>query len=325
MEYYETLQVEKTATQQEIKQAYKRLAKIHHPDKGGDKILFQKIQTAYETLSDEDKRRQYDNPMSDMFEGGGGGGFPFPFPFGFGGGAQGGGGVQKKADHHYTLKITLYNVYFGLKKTLNIKHEIKCEKCNTKCSTCNGKGKVVQHINMGIMQVIQEQPCHHCNGFGIVKSGKDCDMCVNKGIIIKENIIEIQVPRGVENKERFVYKGLGEQKKNDTEINGDFIVTVEIDEGVLFKRNGLDLIFEPVITFKESVIGKIIKVPHFEKELEVNTRNLGIINPTKMYPINKKGLVRDNGRTGNLYIKFNIEYSDKLLTEDQIRVLKDVL
>lgn len=322
MNYYEILQVEKTSTQDEIKQAYKKLVIKNHPDKGGSKEQFQKIQEAYETLSDENKRRQYDNPVQNMFEGGMPGGFPFNFNDFFGGSQ----GVKKKVDHYYNLKVSLYDVYFGLKKTLNIKHDIKCEKCNKKCSICKGHGKVQQRLNMGMMQIIQEQPCMNCNGYGILKDSVNCDECSNTGIKVQKNTIEIIVPKGAENDKQIIFKGLGEQPKTENEVAGDFIVTIKVDMGVLFKRNGLDLTYESSITFKESVVGKMITISHFEKEIQVNTRDFGIINPNKKYIIHGKGLRNERDNHGNLYIQFNIDYTKiGKLTNEQIEILDSVL
>ena len=342
--HYETLGVSKTATQDEIKQAYKKLAKQHHPDKGGDTEVFQKIQTAYDNVGDPEKRAAYDNPIHSMFGEGGfpegfAGGFPggfpgFPAGFGFGGGdgfdfadidrlfrRKG----KQKVDQYYNIKVTLYDVYFGLKKTLNIKHEIKCEACNKKCDVCKGFGKVKQRLNMGMMQIIQEQPCQNCNGYGIVKDTNKCSACDNKGVIIRQNKIEINVPRGVEDGLNMKFEGLGEQPKTENEVAGDLIVVINVEPGVLFKRDGLNLIYEVNITFKESVVGKTILIPHFEKEITVDTKKFGIINPNKKYVIDGKGLVTDSGNKGHLYLKFNIKYDSKVLSEETIKVLNNIL
>jgi DnaJ-class molecular chaperone len=340
-DYYEILGVSKTASQEEIKQAYRKLAKIHHPDKGGDAETFKKIQTANETLSDEQKRAEYDNPM---FGGGMPGGFPsgFPggFPSGFPGGFpqnMGGGGSpfdfifgnrqqRNKNNTTHVIKITLYDVFFGLKKTLNIKQDIKCDKCNKKCNSCGGVGKIKQVLNMGIMQVVQEQPCRNCNGFGMVKDNVNCNNCENKGFNVKSNKIEVVIPKGVENNTQFTFSGFGEIAKNPNDDNGDLIVIIKIDEGTLFKREGkLDLIYENNITFRESVTGKQLLIPHFEKEFSVNTIQFGIINPNKKYVIPGKGLINENNNRGNLYLKFNIDYNHKSFTEDEITKLNNIL
>lgn len=341
-DYYKILELDKNATKEDIKKSYKRLAKIHHPDKGGDKEIFQKIQVAYETLSDDQKRVEYDNPspFGNIFSDGG---FPAGFAQHFTGGFNGGGfqsqtfdfnnlnfmfngnRVKKKNNNRYDLKITLNDVYFGLKKTLNIKHEIECSKCNNKCKTCGGSGRVKKMLSMGIMQIIQEQPCLECNGFGMVKSNSNCDMCNKKGFIIKENRIEILVPCGVEDNKEFIFEGLGEQAKMENEISGDFIVCIKIDNGVLFKREGLDLIYETPISFKDSIVGKMVTIPHFSKEFEICTRGFGVINPNKRYIIYSKGLKNSKGEIGNLYIKFNIEYEDIILTDEQIEKIREIL
>lgn len=338
-DYYEILGVSKTSTQDDIKQAYRKLAKIHHPDKGGDVETFKKIQTAHETLSDEQKKSEYDNPVPKGFPFAGGG-FPFaggmpggmsdifmgggsPFDFMFGNRHQ-----KNKNNTNHVIKITLYDVFFGMKKTLSIKQDIQCNICKKTCNMCGGLGTIKKIINMGVMQVIQQQPCGNCNTSGIVIDGmqSNCISCNNKGFSTKANKIDVNIPRGVENGTQIIFEGLGEVAKNPNEVNGDLIVIIQIDEGSLFKREGnLDIIYENTITFKESVTGKQLLIPHFEKEFTINTKELGVINPGKRYIISNKGLISENNTRGHLYIKFNINYSRKPFTEEEVMKLNDIL
>jgi len=329
-DYYEILEIEKTASKDEIKQSYKRLAKIHHPDKGGDKEIFQKIQVAYETLYDDIKRQEYDNPspdLNDIFEGGmpfGPGGMPFgpggtPFDFLFRNS-----GKKKNNDQYYTIKITLNDVYNGLKKTLNIKNEIKCDNCNKQCSICKGTGKQTKIVNMGFMQIVQEQPCLNCNSHGIIKDSKNCELCGNKGVIIKENILNIVIPKGVENDKNFIFEGLGEQSKNENELAGNLIVIIKIDDSKLFQREGLNLVYNIDISFKDSVIGKKLNIPHFKNQFTISTRAFGIIDPNRRYPLYNKGLRDENDSHGNMYLKFNIDYK-RQLSDEQIKKLEEIL
>jgi len=334
--YYEILEISKTATKDEIKQSYKRLAKIHHPDKGGDTEIFQKIQIAYETLSDDIKRQEYDNPppdLNDIFGNGGGnpfggnpfGGMPFgspdgmPFNFLFRNN-----GKRRNNDKYYTIKISLNDVYNGLKKTLNIKNEIKCDNCNKQCSICKGTGKQTKIVNMGFMQIVQEQPCLNCNSYGIIKDTKNCEVCENKGVIIKENLLNIVIPKGVENDKKFIYEGLGEQSKNENELPGNLVVIIKIDDSKLFKREALDLVYNIDISFKESVVGKKINIPHFKNQFTISTRAFGILDPNKRYPLYNKGLRDEKDNHGNMYLKFNIDYNTQL-TDEQIKKLEEII
>jgi DnaJ family protein A protein 2 len=329
-DYYEILEIQKTATKDEIKQSYKRLAKIHHPDKGGDKEIFQNIQVAYETLSDDIKRQEYDNPgpnINDIFGGGmhfGPGGIPFgngnmPFDFLFRNN-----GKKRNNDQYYTIKITLNDVYNGLKKTLNIKNEIKCNNCNKQCSLCRGTGIQTKMMNMGFMQIVQEQPCLNCNSYGIIKDSKNCDLCGNKGVILKENILNIVIPKGVENDKNFIFEGLGEQSKNENELPGNLVVIIKIEDSKLFKREDLNLVYNIDISFKDSVIGKKLNIPHFKNQFTISTRAFGIIDPNKRYPLYNKGLRDENDNHGNMYLKFNIDYQTQL-NDEQIKKLEEIL
>lgn len=317
--YYEILQIEKTATQNEIKQSYKRLAKIHHPDKGGDTEVFQKLQVAYETLSDEDKRRQYDNPMPDMSNIMHPGNMFFNMSdFGFGFGNR-----IKKSNHQHKIKISLEDVFRGIKKSLNIKFEIKCENCIKTCDVCNGSCKIRKVIQLGMMQILQEQPCLKCIGSGKIKISELCSSCNNKGSVLNQQRIDINIPKGVTNNKVFVFEGLGEQPTLNNEIPGDLLVNIEIDKHPHFIRNNLDLIYEQPITFKETMIGKEVTIPHFEGKLFVNTRDYGIVDPSKQYIIEKKGLT-DDRHIGNIILKFNVDYNIKL-TNEQLKVINETL
>jgi DnaJ-class molecular chaperone len=323
-EFYNILGVSKDASEDEIKQAYRKLAKEHHPDKGGSKEKFQKIQEAYDTLSDSQKRSQYDNPMPDMssFFGGGGGGFPF-------------GGINinelfgnrhsfgKKADHNHTCSISLKDVYTGTIKTFNLSRDIQCKSCKTKCDSCNGQGKTTQRIQMGPIIQLADQRCNNCNGSGKIKiKNKSCSYCVN-GTINEKKTIQITIPKGVENGRQYVYEGWGEQPNRDGELPGNLIMTVNIDKHTNFERNGLHLKHNIKISFKESVIGKKIIIPYFENPFDISIKDYGIINPKKEYVIFKKGLENENGEKGNMYLKFNITYPEyKILNNDEIESIK---
>ena len=187
--YYEILGVSKGATLEEIKQSYKKLAKEFHPDKNRTKGIdttekFQKIQTAYEILSDPEKRNQYDNPspFSQGFNFGGGGGFPGGDIFSniFGGF---GGGVSKKSDVQHICKITLKDVFTGINKKFNIKRDFKCNICKTTCHDCKGQGTITQRIQMGPFTQIINGPCQTCQATGNVRNFVSCSSCNSTGII----------------------------------------------------------------------------------------------------------------------------------------------
>ena len=316
IDHYEILQISKNATTEEIRYSYKNLAKQHHPDKGGNKEKFQEIQTAYEILSDENKKREYDNQQN------GNQNFPsFPNIFHFVNNSI----PIKKPDEIFKCPITLREVLFGTSRKFHITRKIRCEKCNFECNQCNGTGsdKNNQRIQIGPFLHIQNQVCYLCKGDGY-KRVSFCEDCKNSGTRIKEFFIEILIQKGVENGKTYYYEGMGEAANKKNEINGNFIVVIEIIDNPLFKRNNLDLIFENQISFKESIIGKDIIIPHIEEHFVVDIRQFCIIDPTKNYIIPKKGLQDELGNKGDLIIKFNLIYPSKFLKNDEIKIFEDV-
>lgn len=324
-DYYSILGVSKDASSDDIKNAYRKLARINHPDKGGDKERFQKIQEAYDTLSDTQKRNQYDNPntmnagMDDMFP------FGFEHPF-FKHHRQP--QKVKKGDHMYTCKISLRDVYFGIVKKLRIQRTKICKSCMTNCNRCGGNGVVSQHMQMGPFTQVIQQSCPQCNGTGRSNDkSKRCEVCNGRGTIQEDRLFEINIKRGVENGRRYVFEDWGEQAVKENEISGAFVVILEIEQDKHFKRiggnSGLDLLYEIKLTYVESVVGKNVVIPHFSGDINLDTRGFGLINPNKDYIIYNRGLVDDKGKDGNLMIKFIIDYPDKSFDDYDIHVLKE--
>jgi DnaJ family protein A protein 2 len=320
-DYYNILGISKNASNEDIKNAYRRLARTHHPDKGGDKDKFQKIQEAYETLSNSDKRNQYDNPIQSDFENM----FPFGFdhPFFKHHREQRQSNIVKKNDHIYTCKITLNEVFFGTTKKLKVHKNLLCKKCILNCIHCNGTGTSTKHIQMGPFTQVIQQTCTACKGNGKTNDkSKQCESCNSKGVIIEEKIFEIQIEQGIENGKKFIFDGWGEQAVKENEKSGDFIVVILIDEHPVFKREGLNLIIDIKLSFTESIIGKIITIPFFTGNLIIDTRGFGIINPNKEYIIHEKGLKYRN-QCGVLKLKFNIDYPERTFNENDIVLLKN--
>jgi DnaJ family protein A protein 2 len=329
--FYEVLGVNKNSSPEEIKTAYRKLAKENHPDKGGDKETFQKIQEAYDILSDPEKRNQYDNPMPDFFTSGGGvpGGMNFPFG-GFNININDlfntGRNINRKSDHRHVCNISLNDVYKGITKTFNLTRDVQCNFCMQNCAPCNGSGKVAQRIQMGPMIQMLNQACNNCRGSGKKRNeGKKCNNC-NNGTINQKKTIDIVIPKGVENNKQYVFEGWGEQGTKEGDIPGNLIIVVNIENDKNFERHGLNLKYKTKISFKESIIGKKITIPYFSNPFEINLRDYGIINPNKEYTIIKKGLENDKNEKGNMYIKFEIIYPDyHILDPKENKELSDLL
>ena len=330
-DYYNILGLNKNATEDEIKQAFRSLAKTHHPDKGGNKEKFQQIQEAYDTLSDSQKKVEYDNPapsLEDLFGGMGGmgglgGGFPFNININsmFNRQQQ----IIKKSDHNYTCNIKLEDVYTGLQKTYNLKRNFKCKKCQKTCTKCNGSGNTQQRIAIGPIMQILNQPCGACNSTGKIRNNNECSMCVNTGTIEEQKTIEINILKGIENGYKFTYEEWGEQPEKNNEKAGDLIIVINVESHNRFERKGLDLYLKYNISLKESIIGRKIYIPYFHEPFEIDIQSYGIINPNKEYIVFQKGLENSKGNKGSLYIKFNITYPEnKILNDTHIQTIKKI-
>jgi DnaJ-class molecular chaperone len=326
--YYEILGLPKTASSDDIKQSYRKLARENHPDKGGSTEVFQNIQSAYEVLSDDNKRREYD--MQQEFGGVGPpppfpGGFPFPagFPFNMFFNQQ---QNQKPPDTVYTCKLSLKDVYTGTTRKFNVKRKCTCFTCNKPCANCNGTGIIAGAQNIRINNIVQffNQPCNKCQGNGTIRE-KDakCEICNSVGFIEREKFIELVIPRGVENKKQYRYEEWGEQNTKPNDKPSDFVIVIDIEDDDNFRRNGYNLYYTTDISLVESIIGKNLLIPYFDQPIEVNSKEFGIINPNKEYIIIDKGLCSENGEIkGDMYIKFNIKYPERVLENDEIDIIR---
>lgn len=312
--YYEILGLEPECTIEQVKQNYKTLAKKHHPDKGGDKETFQKIQEAYDVLSNEDKRKQYDLGMNNPFETGGHDFFSNLFTQMFKG--------KKRANVTYNCNVTMKDIFFGCKKKFNLTRKINCAACLYDCVICGGKGVTTVQSQIGPFIHMAQQPCRMCKGSGRTNL-EDCKKCI-KGYVNENKTVEIDIARGTEDKQKFSVSEWGEQPFTKDETPGDFIIIINVIPDI-FKRIGLDLYYEYTIDLFDSILGKTFKIPHYSGDINVDTRDYGILNPKKKYIIDEKGMIDKLGAKGHLYITFNIEYPNTILSNDQVRELKKIL
>lgn len=313
MSHYETLGVSKDASPSDIKKAFRKLAMKEHPDKGGDVEKFKKINEAYETLSDNEKRQQYDNPQPQI-PGFGEGFNPFDI---IGNIFQQHKRNVRMADHHHQIKVKLDDIYTGTHINLKISLQQICEDCVKKCTKCDGNGQV--HMSHPMMHgLMMQTQCPQCQGNGTI--GKGCSKCTN-GVLNTERKVQLFIPPGTENGHKYVFEGFGEQKNKPSDIPGNLIIEIAIQDHRNFKRDGNDLIFEKKITFCQSIIGVFMNVPHFSGDFIHDTRQYGIIDPNKFYDIDGKGM----NPSGKLKIKFIIEYPLKKLTDGQREDIKKIL
>ena len=360
---YKVLGVDKNATQDDIKRAYKKLAIEYHPDKNKDadkaaaEEKFKEISAAYHVLGDENKRRTYDdsgdqnynngsgqevhrNPH-DIFEaffrgrGGPFGGMGHHFEEeifgmgGMGGGGGGGGGMKipKKAQSiEKTFVFNLDDVYEGINKDLNINIRKYCHKCNKKCSKCDGRGIIQQIRSMGFMQQIFQGTCDNCEGSGITIEGKpECKQCSGKGFFNEDKKATLIIPKGIDENYKTAFPELGEQPRIPAIKPGDLIIHIKIEEHKHFIRKGNDLYFKTDISFVDSIVGKDIVIPYFKEKININTNIFGVISNGKNYLLEGKGMpILNTSNKGNMFIEFSISYP-KIKNNTKIDELKALL
>jgi DnaJ-class molecular chaperone len=300
MSFYEILGVKKDSSKDEIKKAFRKLAMKEHPDKGGDPEKFKKISEAYETLSDDDKRGQYDNPQPQFHNMHGG--IPEEFHNIFSQMFHQQGGGRRKMDNEVReVKLPLNRIYNGTELKFKITLKQICETCIVNCTHCGGQGMIHARHPMIPMMSIQ-QPCGHCQGKG--SSHKGCGECAG-GTKHVERLVQIPVPTGCPDGHHVVLEGFGKQKMKTNDIAGDLIIVIRIENDI-FERDGDSLIFKPKISLIDSVVGHPCVIPHYGGTFICDTRRFGVIDPRRLYEIEGKGL----RATAPLKIQFDVQYPD---------------
>ncbi len=286
-DYYDVLGVTKSASKDEIKKAYRKLALKYHPDKTkGDKTSeekFKEASEAYHVLSDEKRKTNYDQFGHAAFEGAGGGGQ------GFGGfdfnsssfsdifedffGDFGGGGSPRRSsnrgnDLRYDVSINLEEAYKGLEKNVKYTTYKKCSSCSgsgaakgskpIKCSYCSGRGKV--RTNQGFFTI--QQTCPQCSGHGET-IGNPCKTCSGNGKIQGSENVTVKIPKGVDDGTRIRLSGKGEAGSKGGS-NGDLYLFISIDNHSIFKRSEENLYYELPIAFSDATLGTTVEVPSID-------------------------------------------------------------
>lgn len=311
---YSILGINKSATIDEIKKAYRSLALKYHPDKNPDSeanTMFKEITSAYEILGDSEKRKEYDNPIinleHDLFA-------QMMRNMGLNVNKN-----KKKNSHQHNIKTTLRDIHTGICKKIKITLLKNCFNCQERCIKCDGRGVIINKIQMGpFIQQIQNT-CNICKGQRVNKVYNKCCMsCNGKNEILEEKILNINIPECVKNGYSIVYEGYGEQPLNKEEIAGDLIINVIIEKDQYFERENNNLIYNCKLTLLETLIGKNIIIPHFDENISIDISVFGTIDFNKRYCLNNKGLA---GK-GDLILKFQYEYQDiKLEAKDKIKLI----
>ena len=288
-DFYETLGVARSASDDEIKKAYRKLAMKYHPDRNPDnkeaEEKFKEVQKAYDTLSDKEKRTMYDQYGHAAFEqGAGAGGFGgtqgfdfsdiFSQMFGGGGSAGGRQPDYSGADLQVGIEISLEEAAKGVKKRINIPTYEECDVCHgsgakpgtsaSTCSTCHGSGTV--HVRQAIFQM--QQTCPTCHGTG--KEIKDpCVKCRGEGRTKTSKTVEVNIPAGIDDGQRIRLSGEGEPGQHGAPA-GDLYVNVRVRQHKIFERNGLDLHCELPISFAIAALGGEVEVPTLDGKVKLH-------------------------------------------------------
>lgn len=279
-DYYEILGVSKTASQDEIKSAFRKLAKKYHPDVSKEENAaekFKECQEAYAVLSDENKRKQYDQFGHAAFENNGAGGYDFSgfdfsdifgdifgSNFGFGNFGSRQSGKSRGRDTVMRVNLTFEEAIFGTNKTINLDVYDKCEECSGKggfdeknCPDCHGSGVVASEQRTIFGSFMTKSTCSKCSGKGKIYS-KICSHCSGKGRVKTNKNIEVKVPAGVDTGNQQRISGFGEFGEAG---NGDLYLEYYVSKHELFQRDGNDIYLELPITITEAVLGCKKEIP----------------------------------------------------------------
>jgi len=347
--YYAMLGVDKAATPDEVKKAYRKMAIKNHPDKGGDPEKFKEISQAYDVLSDPEKREIYDQYGEDAIKegmgGGGGHGGVNPFDIfesffggGGGGGRSRGGGRRKGEDVAHPIKVTLEDLYKGNTKKLSLSKNVICTQCkgvgsksgNTgRCNGCQGTGMkvTIRQIGPGMVQQMQSV-CPECRGNGQVIQEKDkCPQCRGNKVIQEKKILEVNIEKGMTHGQKITFQGEADEAP-DT-LPGDVILILQQKEHPVFKRKGNDLFIEKEITLTEALCGYKFTVDHLDgRQLLVSSNSGEIVKPGAFKCIFDEGMVDWNRsfEKGKMFIHFKLKFPESGdIADDDIEVLERVL
>ena len=348
-DYYETLGVSKNASDAEIKSAFRKLAKQYHPDVSKEEnaeAKFKEIQEAYAVLSDEQKRRQYDQFGHAAFDGAGGAGgfggfdasgFDFSdifdniFGGGFGFGGSGNARTANRArrgnDKLMRIRLTFEEAIYGCNKEIKLEVNDECDECSGKggfneetCPTCHGSGTITTEQRTLFGTFMSKTTCNRCNGLG--KSfKKTCSKCRGTGRVVTNKTIKVNIPSGVDNGNRLRLSGKGEAGINGGP-NGDLYLEFVVEEHSFYVRDGIDIYLTVPITITEAVLGCKKEIPTIHGNIKLSIP-AGSNNGDKQ-KIKGKGIDSESDRRkGDMYIILDVRIPKKL-SRDQKKLFEQL-
>ncbi|MDR3546946.1 MAG: molecular chaperone DnaJ [Candidatus Pacebacteria bacterium] len=343
--YYEVLGIDKKATKEDVKKAFRKLAQKYHPDKAqGDEAKFKEITEAYSILSDDKKRREYDSYGQTFAGGGQGAGFngnvggfdfsnfqgfnqggvEFDFSDLFGGmgdifgGAQTRNRVKRGRDISIDIEVSFKESILGAKRSVLITKVGTCEICQGSgakpktemetCKTCNGAGRIHETRDSVLGAFTSVRTCPTCEGTGKVPKEK-CVNCGGRGVIRKEEEIKINIPTGIDDGEMIRMSGLGEAVKGG--LAGDLYVKVHVKPHAVFRKEGANLVMNLPIKLTDALLGTTVSVTTIDdKTLEVKVPPMSQTEETLR--IRNKGVAYGEGGSGDLLIRVTASLPRKL-------------
>ncbi|MDY0200916.1 MAG: molecular chaperone DnaJ [Tenuifilaceae bacterium] len=351
-DYYEVLGVSKSATKDEIKKAYRKMAIKYHPDKNpGDNTSedkFKEAAEAYEVLADDNKRGRYDQfghagmnggrggysgggmTMDDIFSQFGdifGGHFGSSFG-GFGGGRSTSRRVARGSDLRVKVKLNLQDIANGVEKKIKVNKYVNCNSCSgtgaadgsshSTCSTCRGSGYVARVTNTLLGQMQTTSPCPTCNGEGKIITNK-CTSCSGEGVVRDAEVITIKIPAGVAEGMQMSVSGKGNAARRGG-INGDLLVLIEEEKDPNLTRDGNDLIYSLYLSFPDASLGAAVEIPTVDGKVKIKIEPG--TQPGRVLRLRGKGLPDVNGYgRGDLLVSINV-WVPKTLTKEEKTTLE---
>lgn len=350
-DYYEILGVSKGATAEEIKKAYRKVAIKFHPDKNPDnpeaEDKFKEAAEAYEILSNEQKKAQYDRfghegmrggagggghggmNMDDIFSqfgdifGGGGGGFSSFF-----GGGGGGGRTRKGSNLRIKLKLNLEEIAKGVEKKIKVKRNNSCKPCSgtgakngtelSTCPTCKGAGQVQRVVNTMLGQMVSSSPCPSCQGQGKTIKTK-CGTCHGDGVTMDEDVISINIPAGVADGMQLSMSGKGNYPPGGG-VPGDLLIVIEEEEHKELHREGNNVVYDLYISFADAVLGTSIEIPTISGRAKITIEEG--TQSGKILRLRGKGIKDINGyNVGDQLVHVNV-WTPKQLTKEEHEIIE---
>lgn len=349
-DYYEILGVQRNATKEDIKKAYRKMALKYHPDKNPGNAeaeeKFKEAAEAYEVLSDDNKRARYDQfGHAGMGNGAGGGGFAHDWTIedifaqfgdifgghfgsfaGFGGfsGGRSSRRTNRGTDLRVKVKLSLSDIANGVEKKIKVNKYVSCHSCGgtgaaggssySTCSTCRGSGYVTRVTNTLLGQMQTTSPCPTCNGEGKVITNK-CVACNGEGVVRADEVITVKIPAGVAEGMQLNVQGKGNAARRGG-VPGDLLVMIEEEKHPNLVRDGNDLIYNLNISIPDAILGAPVEIPTVDGKVKIKIEPG--TQPGKILRLRGKGLPEVNSyQRGDLLVAVNVYIPKNLTLEER--------